>query len=255
MKTKILLFVLIIIILFVVNYSPIEQFINTYNSNMLEFTRLDNSLIKKIKIGSSSSLYDQEVLNLFKNDDVIRINIPDNYTVRIIYKFKNESKGFGKTINLNTGSYDISKTIGNKIIYQIDISNIQGLNENINLNEIFIKDTNGEIIYSGPDYVPINWDLIYANYGYDNYYIYYPSSNVIKTNYYYNFPRYKMYKPSNRIIKERHNIYHKFKNKYNYRRKEQDNNFIHNMEPKQRIIYRNNDNMERKQRIHNLRKK
>ena len=56
------------------------------NSNMIEFTRLDGSLIKKIKIGSSYSLYDYEIINFFKQDDIIRINIPISYYVKIIYQ-------------------------------------------------------------------------------------------------------------------------------------------------------------------------
>ena len=100
MNLKLVIF-LIGICIFVFSYSSVENFFNV-GTNMIEFTRLDGSLIKKIKPGSSTSLYDQEVLNLFRQDEVIRINIPENYQVRIIYKFKNESKGFGKTINLDS---------------------------------------------------------------------------------------------------------------------------------------------------------
>ena len=72
-RTKLLLLIGIIILM-IFNYQHIENFFDL-GSNMVEFTRLDGSLIKKVKVGSSTSLYDQEVVNLFRNDQVIRINI------------------------------------------------------------------------------------------------------------------------------------------------------------------------------------
>ena len=228
MKTKILLFIVICIIWFVIKYLPIEQFMNIYNENMIEFTRLDDSLIKKFKIGSSNSFYDQEVLNLFRQDEVIRINIPENYTVKIIYKFKNASKGFAKTIELPSGSYDISKTINNKIIYQIDVRNSFGLN--VKTSNLIIRDPDGEIIYSGPEYIDIDWDTIYTDYGYDDYYIYYPSTNKVNTYYYYNYPRYKLYSPSNRINKMKSYSYVKQPSDYFNKRihRIETNTFKHN---------------------------
>ena len=204
METRIKLQLLVaIIILVIFNYPYIENFFDL-GSNMIEFTRLDGSLIKKVKVGSSTSLYDQEVLNLFRKDQVIRINIPDNYTVRIIYKFRNESKGFGKTIELISGSYDISKLEENKQIFQIDISHNYGLVNNLRDSDLLIRDIDGNIIYSSPEIIPIDWDLVYTNFGYDDYYIYYPSSNLLKTNYYFNYPRYKLYLPSKRIQRQKY---------------------------------------------------
>jgi hypothetical protein len=204
METRIKLLLLIaIIVLVVFNYPYIENFFDL-GSNMIEFTRLDGSLIKKIKVGSSTSLYDQEVLNLFRVDQVIRINIPDNYSVRIIYKFRNESKGFGKTVELSAGSYDISKQDENKQIFQIDVSHDYGLVNNSRGGDLFIKDIDGNIIYSGPEIVPIDWDLVYTNFGYDDYYIYYPSTNMLRTYYYYNYPRYKLYWPSKRMQRRKY---------------------------------------------------
>ena len=87
MNTKILLFIIIIVGFFLI-FSSTENFMDL-DSNMIEFTKLDGSLIKKFKIGSSNSLYDNDVLDLFKHDEVIRVNIPNNYSVSIIYKFKN----------------------------------------------------------------------------------------------------------------------------------------------------------------------
>lgn len=199
MKTTILLFIVICIIWFVINYLPIEQFMNIHNENILEFTRLDDSIIKKVKIGSSNSFYDQEVLNLFRQDDIIKINIPKNYTVKIIYKLKNESKEFAQIIRLSSGSYNIPKTINSKVIYQIDIHNLFGLN--VKPSELSITDPDGDLIYSGPENIDINWNTIYTDFGYDDYNIYYPSANKVKTYYYNNYPRYKQYNASNRINK------------------------------------------------------
>jgi len=200
-RTKLLLLIGIIILM-IFNYPHIENFFDL-GSNIVEFTRLDGSLIKKVKVGSSTSLYDQEVINLFRNNQVIRINIPDNYVVKIIYKFRNESKGFGKTVDLSSGSYDISKLEENKQIFQIDIFNDYGLAYPRDV-DLLIRDVDGNIIYTSPEIVPIDWDLVYTNFGYDDYYIYYPSSNLFKTNYYYNFPRYNLYLPSKRIQKQKY---------------------------------------------------
>ena len=79
---------MIVAIWFIVYYLPIEQFVDIFNTSMIEFTRLDGSIIKKVKVGSSSSLYDQEVLNLFRQDDVIKVTVPSGYKIKIIYKFK-----------------------------------------------------------------------------------------------------------------------------------------------------------------------
>jgi len=232
---KFLLLVLIIIIIGVFSYQSIENFFDL-GSNMIEFTRLDDSLIKKVKVGSSTSLYEQEVINLFRQDDVIQIIIPENYSVRIIYKFKNEAKGFGKTINLYAGSHDISKYIGNKQIYQIDARNEYGLSNNF--SDLFVRNIDGHIIYTGPQFVPIDWDLIYSNFGYDDYFIYYPSTNMVKTYYYYNYPRYKLYWPSKRIQRERYYSNSWQKDKFFRYRSEFDTEpdpLL--MEPPQRITY------------------
>ena len=231
-KRTILMALVLIVIIIIFNYSHIENFFDL-DSNMIEFTRLDGSLIKKIKVGSSTSMYDQEVLNLFRQDQVIRINIPDNYTVRIIYKFRNESKGFGKTVDLPSGSFDISKLEENKQIFQIDISHDYGLVNNF--TDLLVRDIDGNIIYSGPEIVPIDWDLVYTNFGYDDYYIYYPSTNILKTNYYYNYPRYKLYLPSKRIQKQK---YYSIgtKDKYFRNRSDYDTDFSQSLlEPPHRI--------------------
>jgi hypothetical protein len=170
MKIKILFILLLCICIYLlVNSELMEQFLNIYGSNMIEFTRLNGSLIKKFKISSSLSLYDREVINLFNQDDIIQINIPKTYFVKIIYKFKNASKGFGQTIKLTEGVYDIHKYINNKIIYQIDILKI--FQSNINFRDLLLSDN-----------------------------IYYPSTYTTIPYYYNNFPRYKLYPPSKRLL-------------------------------------------------------
>jgi len=236
MDTKAILWLLLLIITIgIFSFQSIENFFDLA-SNMIEFTRLDGSLIKKVKVGSSISLYDQEVINLFRQDDVIQIVIPENYSVKIIYKFRNESKGFGKTINLYAGSHDIAKTIGNKQIFQIDARNEYGLNQNV--SDLFVKNVDGHIIYTGPQIVPIDWDLIYSNFGYDDYYIFYPSTNMVKTYYYYNYPRYKLYRPSKRIQRERYYPTTWQKDKFfRYRSEFDTESDPLLMEPPQRITY------------------
>lgn len=241
MGIKGMFLLLVVILIGVFSYSSIENFFDL-GSNMIEFTRLDGSLIKKIKVGSSTSIYDQEVLNLFKQDDVIQITIPENYSVKIIYKFRNESKGFGKTIYLDAGSYDISKIIGNKQIFQIDVSNDYGIANGFGLSDLVIRNIDGNIIYTGPQSIPIDWDLIYTNFGYDDYYIYYPSSSTVRTYYYYNYPRYKLYWPSRRIQREKYNSSNWTNNKfYRYKSEYDSNTGDYLMEPPQRITVTDNN--------------
>ncbi len=247
MGTNVMFLLLVIIIICVFSYSSIENFFDL-GSNMIEFTRLDGSLIKKIKVGSSASLYDQEVLNLFRQDQVIQIAIPENYSVKIIYKFRNEAKGFGKTIYLDAGSHDISKIIGNKQIFQIDISNDYSISSGFGFSDLVIKNIDGHIIYTGPQAIPIDWDLIYTNFGYDDYYIYYPSSKTVRTYYYYNYPRYKLYWPSRRIQREKYYSNNWTKDKFFRYRSEYDSNtgdFL--MEPPQRITVTDNNTYQKEE--------
>ena len=245
MKNKILLILLICIFIYLlINIIPIEKFINIYGENMIEFTQLDGTLIKKFKIGSFLSLYDQEVINLFIHNETIRINIPKNYFVKIIYKFKNESKGFGQIIELYNGVYDINKYNNNKIIYQIDILPTNQLNLNNNFTNLTITDNTGEIIYTGPEYIPIDWDIIYENNGYDDYNIYYPSTNTIIPYYYYNFPRYNLYLPSTKILKSKSKYYFNTNNFNHYRNI--NNNYKKNINPIHKKINPNNHTIKRK---------
>jgi hypothetical protein len=97
------------------------------DSNMLVFRKLDDSLIRMYKIGSSYSLYDNDVEQLFKNDDVIRIQIPLNYEATVIYKLDNGN--FAKTLQFPFGSYDLKKKFNDKNISQINVKNVFGYNQ------------------------------------------------------------------------------------------------------------------------------
>jgi hypothetical protein len=125
---KLLLFVLLVILL--INHSnDIENFIDF--TDMVEFKRLDDSLIKKFRTNTTYNLYDTDINFLFRNDDVIRVVIPFNHYVKLIYKYKedDDKKGFAKTIELVEGEHDIKKKYSkDKILDQIIINNIGGRN-------------------------------------------------------------------------------------------------------------------------------
>lgn len=156
---------ILIITIFILSNNIVEGF---YDFNdMVEFTKLDDSLIRRYKIGSSYNLYDSDVLNLFRNDQVIRIKIPINYIAKIIYKYNDSNKGFAKTIELIEGNYDIKKSIGDKTIDQIIIKNI-----------------NNNLIYSDPYSI--------YNYPYPRYNYYYPRYNYPAYRPFYNpYPRHQ----------------------------------------------------------------
>jgi hypothetical protein len=118
----ILLAIIIGIILLIISnsFSSNENFIDT-NTNIITFTEIDGLLIKNYKINSFYSLYNNNLMELFINNDIIKINIPLNYLVIIKYSFKND---ISKIIKLSHGSYDINKFTSDKIITQIDIKNM-----------------------------------------------------------------------------------------------------------------------------------
>ena len=66
---------------------------------------------------------------------------------------------------------------------------------NVNKNDyIIVKNNRNDILYYGEPTIDIDWDWIYSNYGYDNYYI--TLSGKITPYYYYNHPRYNLYNPA-----------------------------------------------------------
>jgi hypothetical protein len=91
---------------------------------MVVFRNIDDTIIKPFNIESFYSIYDNELKNLFNNSEIIRVNIPLNYSIILRYSFNNDLSIFGKIIELNNGVYDIYKYTSNKIINQIDIINM-----------------------------------------------------------------------------------------------------------------------------------
>jgi hypothetical protein len=125
---KILLFAILIYILIIYS-KDIEGFMDF--TDMIEFKRLDDSLIKKYKINTTYNLYDNDINFLFRNDNVIRVYIPFNHYVKLIYKYKEDNKktGYAKTIELVEGEHDIKKEQSkDKVLDQIMINNIGGMN-------------------------------------------------------------------------------------------------------------------------------
>ena len=89
---------------------------------------------------------------------------------------------------------------------------------NTNNDYIIVKNNRNDILYYGDTITNIDWDWIYSNYGYDNYYITFPSGKITPYYYYYH-PRYNLYNPAKHYrrhpkmaINKTHNV-HKFYNR------------------------------------------
>ena len=186
-SNKILLIILGLLVFSL--FCPLDKILEhfNYDQDMLGFYRLDDSLIKKIKIGSSYSLYDQEVVNLFKNDSVIRMVVPNGYVARIIYKEKGSDKGFSKTKNFDSGYHDIELETKHGVISQIEARqeiNVISGNNMVLVNDnrlpfqpsgnVIVTDRYGNIIYSADSENLIDWSAIYDYNGLDNYIVNYP---------------------------------------------------------------------------------
>jgi hypothetical protein len=130
MKIILLSIIIGLVILILTKSKCNEQFIDI-NSNIVTFTRNDNVLLKNYKINSFYSLYGNELLDLFTNNDNIKINIPLNYSVTIKYSLINDTSIIAKIIELSYGTYDIYKQSSDKIINQIDIKNMIGYNSDL----------------------------------------------------------------------------------------------------------------------------
>ena len=137
MKFAFILLLLVIVYVFF-NYD-FESFYQ-YENNMLIFTRLNNSLLKKFNIGSSLILDNNDLKLLFKVDNVVRMIVPPYNSVRIIYKNKDS---FTKTLELSEGSYDLAKIINNQ-----EISQIEAFYNSIYVNDIFYVPTRYPIYYN-----------------------------------------------------------------------------------------------------------
>lgn len=145
MKIILLAIIIGIILLLLPNsFSVNEKFIDIY-SNIITFTQTDGLLINSYNIKSVYSLYSDNLMNLFLDNDIIRVNIPLNYSVTLKYSFKNDQSIISKTIELTHGTYDINKVTSDKIINQIDIKNMIGYNNELlatsNVNIHMYRDT------------------------------------------------------------------------------------------------------------------
>jgi len=103
------------------------------------------------------------------------------------------------------------------VIILIKNKKIDNMTNNKN-DYIIVKNNRNDILYYGDAIINIDWDWIYSNYGYDNYYITFPSGKIIPY-YYYNHPRYNLYNPAKHYrrhpkmaINKTHNV-HKFYNR------------------------------------------
>jgi hypothetical protein len=137
MKFAFILLLLVIVYVFF-NYD-FENFYQ-FENNMLIFTRLNNTLLKKFNIGSSLILDNNDLKHLFKVDNMVRMIVPPYNSVRIIYK--NEDS-FTKTFELSEGSYDLAKIINNQEIYAIE-----AFYNSIYVNDIFYVPTRYPIYYN-----------------------------------------------------------------------------------------------------------
>jgi hypothetical protein len=155
--------------------------------------RLNGSLIKKFKIDSLVNISDREVQNLFKKDNTIRVCIPPNHSVNVIYKLKNG--GYSITVELPEGVHDLKNNLkGDKEIEQIDarttytVSHVAASSG----NKILVFNKEGDILFTSDTDSNINWDVIYTYYGLDDYYVVYPWGR--RMYYYYNYPYYRKYR-------------------------------------------------------------
>lgn len=130
MKIILLAIIIGIIILILSNNSCKEKFIDI-NKNIITFTTIDNILINSYNLGFFYSLYGDELINLFNNNDKIKVNIPLNYSLTLSYSFKNDISIIGKILELPHGTYYIKKFTNDKIITQIDIKNMISYNNNL----------------------------------------------------------------------------------------------------------------------------
>lgn len=143
---KIILLAIIIGLILIIlsnTFSFNENFIDIY-SNMVTITQTDGLMIENYKVDTFDSLYGKKLMDLFIND-IIRINIPFNYSVTLKYSFKNDPSIISKTVELTHGTYDINKFTSDKIITQIDIKNMIGYNNELlatsNVNIPMYRDT------------------------------------------------------------------------------------------------------------------
>lgn len=136
---KIILIIVAIIILLLLTCPNRENFTGELNPNTLTIKTLNNEIIKEYNIKSSYNINGNELLNLFNNNDIIKIDIPFNYSITVKYSFNVNPNIIGKVIELTNGVYDINKYTSDKTISQIEIRNtINYDNQLLGLSNVFI---------------------------------------------------------------------------------------------------------------------
>ena len=140
------------------------------NFQLVKITTPDNQLLKTIRMGQEINYEGDDLKKLFGTKDEIKFSIPVNYE---LYITKNDN-----IITYQNGLHTINKNGVTKIKI-IKVKQFTYL----------IKDYIGNIVAVVPDINGIDWDDLYVNYGYDDYWIYYPN-NYIRPYYYFNHPRY-----------------------------------------------------------------
>jgi hypothetical protein len=200
MNTKIILFLIVLLVIGYVFTTSIENF--SFEDGMLVFTRLNGSLIKKYKINSIYTISDKDVQNLFKKDNTIRVFIPPNHSANIIYKLKNG--GYTRTVELPEGAHDLQYNFKNdkEVIDQIESRIVSPYTS----NKILVVNRAGETLFTLNDDSSINWSTIYTDYGLDDYYVVYPSGRRMYYRKYKSYPRHRYYRkrpgtpPRRRVI-------------------------------------------------------
>lgn len=191
MNTRIILFLIILLVIGFVFNMPVENF--SFEDGMLVFTRLNGSLIKKFKINSNMNISSNDVQNLFSTDNTIRLWVPPNHTVNVIYKLKNG--GYSRTIEFPEGAHDLKNNFeGNEFIEHIESRSTYTVSPGTKSsgNKILVVNREGETLLTSDIDSNINWDLIYTDYGLDDYYVVYPWGRRLY--YYYNYPYYRNYR-------------------------------------------------------------
>ena len=146
-----------------------------FEEDMLVIKNLDNKLIKKYKIMSNLTIYEDEINKIFKNNKIARFYVPNNYYLTVKYN--------SKIILLQQGQHDLKYVDNDKTITQIEIRT-QNLNDNI-----FVNDRVGNVIFRPNLFERINWDYIYDDFRLDNYYVVYPWGRRLYN--YNNYPNYR----------------------------------------------------------------
>ena len=108
------------------------------NQNKLVFTDINNIIINYYDVDTYDfSIVNNDVLNLFNNDNIIKVIIPKNCIVMVYYKkINDENSGeqqlyrYYSNYNYNNLSY-ISKTKNNMIIYNIYVKILSHIQRDI----------------------------------------------------------------------------------------------------------------------------